>query len=107
MAQPYEFRGNAHRKLTELNTWTKQRTEAPLDPDLPILDPHHHLWDDQRGRYLIDELAEDTSTGHNIVGYGAAGISTCAISRHRRKSWPPSGAPMSKPASKRSDPGVA
>ena len=67
MAQPYEFRGNAYRKLAQLNTWTKQRQEAALEPDLPILDPHHHVWDDERGRYLIHELAEDVGTGHNIV----------------------------------------
>ena len=67
MAQPYEFRGNSYRKLAELNAWTKQRQEAPLEPDLPILDPHHHVWEDGRGRYLIHELAEDVGTGHNIV----------------------------------------
>src|SRR3990170_7310725 len=67
MAQPYEFRGNAYRMLAELNAWTKQRQEAALEPELPILDPHHHVWDDERGRYLIHELAEDVGTGHNIV----------------------------------------
>lgn len=67
MVQPYEFRGNAYRKLAELNTWTKQRNETVLEPDLPIIDPHHHMWDDERGRYLVHELAEDAGTGHNIV----------------------------------------
>jgi predicted TIM-barrel fold metal-dependent hydrolase len=67
MVQPYEFRGNAYRKLADLNTWTKQRVEPALEPDLPILDPHHHVWDDERGRYLIHELAEDTGSGHNII----------------------------------------
>ena len=70
MAEPYYpavFRGNDYRKTAELNTWTKQRHEAALEPDLPIIDPHHHLFDDTWGRYLIDELVEDTSTGHNII----------------------------------------
>jgi predicted TIM-barrel fold metal-dependent hydrolase len=59
--------------------------EAILDPDLPIVDPHHHLWDrrnyatpqapehpfmtaiaDAR-RYLLDELTADTGSGHNVV----------------------------------------
>ena len=40
---------------------------AALEPDLPIVDPHHHVWDDERGRYLIHELVEDTSSGHNII----------------------------------------
>jgi len=41
--------------------------EPVLDPDLPIVDPHHHLW--QRGdhRYFLDELLADLNTGHNIV----------------------------------------
>ena len=67
MAQAYEFRGNAYRKLSELDAWTKQRQEAPLEPDLPIVDPHHHVWNDERGRYLIDELREDVESGHNIL----------------------------------------
>ena len=67
MAQSYEFRGNSHRTLKDLNAWTKQRHEAALEPELPILDPHHHVWDDERGRYLLDELLEDTRTGHNVV----------------------------------------
>ena len=25
--------------------WLAQHTEAALEPDLPIVDPHHHLWD--------------------------------------------------------------
>ena len=33
--------------------------EPALEPDLPIVDPHHHVWDDERGRYLLHELAED------------------------------------------------
>jgi len=64
----YKFAGNAYRHdLKELNDWTKQRREPALEPDLPIIDPHHHLWDRKRSRYLIDELVEDTSTGHNII----------------------------------------
>lgn len=64
----YTFQGNAYRHdLVELNTWTKQRREAALEPELPIIDPHHHLWDRKHSRYLIDELLEDTRTGHNII----------------------------------------
>ena len=53
----YEFRGNAYRKLADLNAWTKQVHEPALEPELPILDPHHHVWAAERGRYLIHELA--------------------------------------------------
>lgn len=39
--------------------------EPVLDPELPIVDPHHHLWD-HGYRYLFDEFLEDISSGHNI-----------------------------------------
>ena len=67
MAQPHDLSRAARKLIPELNIWTKQRQETALDPALPIIDPHYHLWDDKRGRYLFDELVEDVNTGHNIV----------------------------------------
>jgi predicted TIM-barrel fold metal-dependent hydrolase len=49
--------------------WLALTTEAPLAPDLPICDPHHHLFDDPAGRhprYLLDELRRDAD-GLNLV----------------------------------------
>ena len=40
---------------------------AILEPSLPIIDPHHHLWVRGTWRYLIDDLPVDTGSGHNIV----------------------------------------
>ncbi len=40
--------------------------EDILEPDLPIIDAHHHLWDDARPRYLLDEYRADVNSGHNI-----------------------------------------
>ena len=59
--------------------------ETIIEPDLPIVDPHHHLWDrsallaqmppPQHGfdyvirrhpRYLADELVADMKRGHNV-----------------------------------------
>jgi L-fuconolactonase len=34
--------------------------EEVIDPGLPICDPHHHLWDRNGHRYLLDELLADT-----------------------------------------------
>jgi L-fuconolactonase len=34
--------------------------EDVIEADLPICDPHHHLWDRQGNRYLLDELLADT-----------------------------------------------
>ncbi len=47
--------------------WLDRRKEAILEPELPIVDPHHHLWDRPGWRYLLDELLADTASGHNIV----------------------------------------
>ena len=47
--------------------WLDRRNEPVLEPELPIIDPHHHLWDRPGWRYLLDELLADTRTGHNIV----------------------------------------
>ena len=46
--------------------WLQARHEVALEPDLPIVDPHHHLWD-RSGGYLLDELLADLATGHNVV----------------------------------------
>ncbi|MCO6416934.1 amidohydrolase family protein [Siccirubricoccus sp. KC 17139] len=47
--------------------WLARRIEPALEPDLPIIDPHHHLWDRPGWRYQLDELLADTRQGHNIV----------------------------------------
>jgi L-fuconolactonase len=47
--------------------WLDRRREPALEPDLPIVDPHHHLWDRPGWRYLLDELVADTNSGHNIL----------------------------------------
>ena len=47
--------------------WLGKLTEEILEPDLPIVDPHHHLWDHAGSRYLLDDLLADVGSGHNIV----------------------------------------
>ncbi|MBL6458055.1 amidohydrolase [Belnapia sp. T6] len=37
-----------------------------LDPALPIIDPHHHLWDHPGERYFLDDLLRDAGSGHAI-----------------------------------------
>jgi len=46
--------------------WLGLVREDILEPDLPIIDPHHHLWDFPGSRYMLDELNADTGSGHNI-----------------------------------------
>jgi predicted TIM-barrel fold metal-dependent hydrolase len=47
--------------------WLALRKEEVIDPTRPIVDPHHHLWDRGGQRYLIEEMAADIGSGHNIV----------------------------------------
>src|SRR5947207_695465 len=48
--------------------WLGLRQEEILEPELPIVDPHHHLVERANtGRYLLPELLADTGSGHNIT----------------------------------------
>ncbi len=47
--------------------WLAQYSEEVIDPARPIVDPHHHLWDRGGQRYMIEEMAADIASGHNIV----------------------------------------
>lgn len=54
--------------LAVRNEWLALHREAPLQPELPIIDAHHHLWDRQTGRYLTHEFSDDIQTsGHRVV----------------------------------------
>src|SRR3981081_2642502 len=47
--------------------WLTQHSEEILDPRRPIVDPHHHLWDRGGQRYMIEEMAADIASGHNVI----------------------------------------
>ncbi len=51
-----------------LDSWLGQVKEEILEPERPIIDPHHHLWKNRLGSdYLLAGLRADTDSGHNIV----------------------------------------
>ena len=57
--------------------WLARLREDVLEPDLPIVDAHHHLWERASGTYLLPQLQADLAAGHNIratvyvqCGYG-------------------------------------
>lgn len=63
-----------------IENWLARETPEPvLEPDLPIVDPHHHLWDIrtfsiqphasfEQKVYLCEELVNDIrDSGHNVV----------------------------------------
>lgn len=54
------------RQIAVRPAWLAQRREEPLDPGLPIVDPHHHLWDREAERYLLDNLLRDIGEGHDV-----------------------------------------
>src|ERR1700727_779468 len=54
------------RHLPIRKDWLAATQEAALEPERPIVDPHHHLWDRPGNRYLLHDLIEDVSSGHNI-----------------------------------------
>jgi predicted TIM-barrel fold metal-dependent hydrolase len=49
--------------------WLDKRRETILEPDLPIVDPHHHLIDRPatNGVYLLPDLLRDTASGHTVT----------------------------------------
>jgi L-fuconolactonase len=47
--------------------WLDRHKEPALEPELPIVDPHHHLWVRPGYRYMLDDFLADANTGHNIV----------------------------------------
>ena len=54
------------RSVAELALWHAALREAVLDPDLPIIDAHHHLWRRPPDRFCFDELLEEVNRGHNV-----------------------------------------
>lgn len=46
--------------------WLAQVQEPVLDPDAPIVDPHHHLWS-RPFAYETAELLADLTSGHRVV----------------------------------------
>ena len=61
-------------RIHEIAGWVNGVSEEIIDPDRPIIDPHHHLWHGPKNppgikesyRYLLEDLWNDTSSGHNI-----------------------------------------
>jgi L-fuconolactonase len=52
--------------MTESPDWLGRTIEHALDPEVPICDPHHHLWDHPEHRYLVPEFLADIAGGHRL-----------------------------------------
>lgn len=58
------------RSEQQSKTWIRQVTEAALEPEIPICDPHHHLWLDAGHTgwpYTLDDFYADTGSGHQVL----------------------------------------
>ena len=51
--------------------WLEKVVEEAIEPELPIIDPHHHLWNTGNTYvdkpYMAEELILDLDSGHNIL----------------------------------------
>ena len=47
--------------------WLSLLEEDIIDPELPIVDPHHHLWDHLGNRYFLPDILQDIASGHRIT----------------------------------------
>lgn len=47
--------------------WLALHSEAAIDPSLPIVDSHHHLWQHEGSRYMVEDFSDDLSSGHKVV----------------------------------------
>ena len=68
------------------DVWLGKLKEEILEPDLPIVDPHHHLWLRNGYSYLMPDLAVDLSSGHNVVATVFANATPCTEGTDRNKS---------------------
>jgi len=65
------YRGNQHRPTQELLEWhSRSASEPALEPGLPIVDPHHHLFGTASDKlyYRREDMERDLASGHKIVG---------------------------------------
>ncbi len=65
MDKPHSTVGSRMTGLDE--AWLGLTREEIIEPDLPIIDPHHHLWDFAEYPYGLDGILADTGSGHNII----------------------------------------
>ena len=69
----------SHNYLPVREEWLQRHREDVLEPDLPIVDAHHHFYDRPGWRFLMDEYGADTRSGHAI----RASVYMQALTRYR------------------------
>lgn len=64
--QPAEYGSAVANPQVDADWLAHAPRETILEPTLPIIDPHHHLWDRPGFRYLLPELLQDLNSGHDV-----------------------------------------
>jgi predicted TIM-barrel fold metal-dependent hydrolase len=68
---PGGYRGAFPRSTREVSEWhARVPAVEALEPDLPILDAHHHLFGSPADRvhYRLEDLRDDLACGHRVIG---------------------------------------
>jgi len=76
-------------QLPVRDDWLATHDEAAIDPDRPIIDAHHHLFDRPGNRYLVPEFVADLGSGHRVHA---------TIFVQARASYHPNGPELLRPA---------
>lgn len=47
--------------------WLALHAEEPLEPEWPIVDAHHHIWDHAHNPYQHEDVLADVTCGHRVM----------------------------------------
>ena len=75
MTKPHSTVGSRMAGLSD--NWLGLTKEPILEPDLEIIDPHHHLWDFMEYPYQLKEFLADTGSGHKVISTVFLECTTC------------------------------
>lgn len=67
----FEFRGSFPRRSEDARAWhARSRAVAAIEPEIPIVDPHHHLFGSASDpiHYRLEDLCQDLASGHRVLG---------------------------------------
>ena len=64
MKKPHSTIGSRMAGLSQ--DWLDKVREPIIEPELEIIDPHHHLWDFPEHSYLLKGILGDTGSGHKV-----------------------------------------